>query len=250
MIPAPALVIALVIVGLVGVAVGSLVNVVVTRVPAQVPVAGGVRPRLVPLATGIAFVGVVAWLLGSDLPGLGAADVGAASGWVAASLVLIAFLYLAAVSVALVLIDLDVHRLPDVIVLPSYVVGVVLLGAASLIEGDVAAVVRMLIGGAVLYLFYALLRLIQPGGMGGGDVKLAGVLGIHLGWVGWPALVIGGCAAFLFGGVFGVVLLVFRRATGKTRIPFGPWMIAGAWIGVIAGPALTAWYSGLTALTA
>jgi len=246
--PAPALVVALVIVGLIGVVVGALVNVIVTRVPAQVPLTGAVRPRIVELVTGGLFVGVTAWLLHADIAGQGVAGGRSAVDWLAASLILLAFLYLAAAGVALVLIDLDVHRLPDALVLPSYPIALVLLGGASLLGGDGGAVVRMLLGGALLYLFYAFLRFVQPAGMGGGDVKLAGVLGMYLAWIGWPALVIGACAAFLLGGVFSVLLLVFRRATGKTRIPFGPWMVAGAWIGVIGGPALTAWSAGLTDL--
>ena len=95
---------------------------------------------------------------------------------------------------------------------------------------------------ATLYLFYALLRLIRPGGMGGGDVKLAGVVGIYLGWLGWAPLAVGAFAAFLYGGVFGSALLLGRRAGRKTAIPFGPWILAGAWTGVFAGETVGRWY--------
>jgi leader peptidase (prepilin peptidase)/N-methyltransferase len=135
--------------------------------------------------------------------------------------------------------------LPNGIVLPSYIVALVLLGAASLIASDLAALIRAGVGMAVLYLFYGALRLIRPGGMGGGDVKLAGVLGIYLGWLGWASLVVGAFAAFLLGGLFGVALLLSRRASRRTAIPFGPWMLAGAWVGILAGPALGAWYLGM-----
>ena len=56
---------------------------------------------------------------------------------------------------------------------------------------------------------------------------------------------VGAFAAFLLGGLFGVALLLSRRASRRTAIPFGPWMLAGAWVGILAGPALGAWYLGL-----
>ena len=98
---------------------------------------------------------------------------------------------------------------------------------------------------AALYAFYFVLRLARPGGMGGGDVKLAGVVGLYLGWVGWGALAVGAFAAFVFGGVFGIALMVAKRAGRKTAIPFGPWIILGAWTGVFAGDAVGRWYVNL-----
>ncbi len=99
------------------------------------------------------------------------------------------------------------------------------------------------IGGAALYAFYFLLRMIRPGGMGGGDVKLAGVLGLsRLARLGCP--LVGAFAAFILGGVVGIALLLARRRRRKA-IPFGPWMIAGAWIGIVAGEDIAHWYLGL-----
>ena len=161
-----------------------------------------------------------------------------------------AYLYLAAIAVALALIDLDVHRLPDAIVLPAYPVAIVLLGLASWNPGgasDWSALVRALIGGAALFAFYFVLAVAYPAGMGFGDVKLAGVLGLYLAWIGWGALVIGAFAAFLVGGVFSIGLLVAGKATRKSEIPFGPWMLAGAAIGIGAGEQL--WSAYLTVLT-
>ena len=97
---------------------------------------------------------------------------------------------------------------------------------------------------AILYAFYLILRVVRPDGMGGGDVKLAGVLGLYLGWLGWGALAVGAFAAFLLGGIFGALLLLRKRAGRRTAIPFGPWMILGAWTGVFAGETLGNLYLG------
>ncbi|OZB87231.1 MAG: prepilin peptidase, partial [Microbacterium sp. 14-71-5] len=85
----------------------------------------------------------------------------------------------------------------------------------------------------------------SPRGMGGGDIKLAALVGLYLGWCGWGALVVGAFAAFLFGGVFSIVLLLLRRARRTSAIPFGPWMLAGAWFGIALGEPLGRWYVGL-----
>lgn len=156
-----------------------------------------------------------------------------------------AYLYLVAIGVALALIDLDVHRLPDAIVLPSYPVMVVLLAVASWAPGgpsDWGALIRALIGAVALFGLYGLLFVIYPRGMGLGDVKLAGLLGLALAWLGWGSLVVGAFAAFLVGGVFSVLLLATGRATRKSGIPFGPWMLAGAAIGIGWGEQLWAGY--------
>jgi leader peptidase (prepilin peptidase)/N-methyltransferase len=156
-----------------------------------------------------------------------------------------ALLYLAAIGVALTLIDLDVHRLPDAIVLPSYGVGAALLLVADLVPDgafDAGSAVRALIGAAAMFAFYFVLLVVYPSGMGFGDVKLAGVLGLYLGWFGWGALVVGGFGAFVLGGVFSVGLLLTRRAGRKSGVPFGPWMIAGAILGIVAGESLWSAY--------
>jgi len=160
-----------------------------------------------------------------------------------------AFLYLAAVSVALAAIDIDVKRLPDRIVLPSIVVGIVLLAVATFGAGDWGLLVRALVGGAVLFAFYFALVLAYPRGMGFGDVKLAALLGLYLGWMGWDALIVGAFAAFLIGGVFAIVLVLVKRANGKTAIPFGPWMLLGAWVGIFLGSDIATGYLALFGLS-
>lgn len=158
-------------------------------------------------------------------------------------------LYFAAITVALALIDIDTHKLPNVIVMPSYLVVAALLALASAITGDWWALLRAAIGGAILFVAYFVMLLIYPQGMGFGDVKLAGVIGLILGWLGWGTLAVGGFVAFLLGGLFGIVLLLTRKAGRKSGIPFGPWMLAGAWVGVFVGETLSQGYLSLVGLT-
>ncbi|WP_347233254.1 prepilin peptidase [Cryobacterium sp. MDB1-18-2] len=201
------------------------------------------RYPLVELSTGLAFAVVSLWAIDTRFP----VDVWAASAaeLVGGSLILVAYLYLAAVSIALALIDLDVHRLPNSIVLPGYAVGGLLLGAASIVDSDYAALLGGAIGLAVLWTAYFLMAFLYPGGMGLGDVKLAGVLGLFLGYIGWGEFIIGSFAAFLLGGIFGIGLLISRRASRKSGIPFGPWMLVGAWIGIFFGDAIWSSYLSL-----
>ncbi len=146
-----------------------------------------------------------------------------------------AFCYLAAVGLALALIDFDVHRLPDALTLPSYGVGIVLLGGAAFAEHHPGNLIRGLIGMAALYAGYFLLVLIYPKGMGFGDVKLAGILGLYLGFIGWGPFIVGAFLGFLFGGVVGGALMAARKVGRKSAIPFGPFMLAGALVAVIYG---------------
>lgn len=157
-------------------------------------------------------------------------------------------LFWAAIAVALTFIDLDHHRLPNVIVYPSYIVTAALLVVASIVTGDYGRLLSALIGMVALGGFYFVLAVARPGGMGLGDVKLAGALGLLLGWLGWGPLIVGGFAAFVFGGVVGVALMAFRRASRKTALPFGPFMLLGAAVGVAAGTTLAHSYLSLTGI--
>ncbi len=111
-------------------------------------------------------------------------------------------------------------------------------------EADWGALVRALVAGAAMFVVYFLLLVVYPAGMGFGDVKLAGVLGMYLGWFGWASLVVGWFAAFVLGGVFSIGLLVLRRAGRRSGIPFGPWMILGAVVGIVWGQPLADLYLG------
>jgi len=199
------------------------------------------RRPVITLATGALFAAVAARFPPVETGGAAGRD---AEG-PAAVFELVAYLYLAAVSVALAVIDLNTHRLPDAIVLPSCAVLVLMLGVLAATTGDIGALARAVTGGVVLCAAYLAMALARPGGMGLGDVKLALLLGLALGHVGWGALVVGAFAAFLLGGVFAVALLAVRRATRRTGIPFGPWMISGAWSGVFVGEWLWSGYLGV-----
>jgi leader peptidase (prepilin peptidase)/N-methyltransferase len=248
-----------------GLAVGSFLNVVVWRVPRGSSV---VRPGSACPACGHAIrardnVPVVSWLLLRGRCRDCAAPIAVRYPLVEAGTAVLfalvtarffgtpgvipAYLYLAAIGVALTLIDLDVHRLPDPIVLPSFVVLAALLALASWTEHDWPALLRALVGGIVLLTFYAVLAVAWPGGMGWGDVKLAGLLGASLGWLGWGALVVGAFGAFFLGGLFSILLMALRRAGRRTGIPFGPWMVAGAAVGLAVGEQAWSGYLGLIA---
>jgi leader peptidase (prepilin peptidase)/N-methyltransferase len=246
--------------GILGLAIGSFLNVVIHRVPENrslmrpgshcpqcgaairnrhnVPVLGwlllrgkcadckapiSARYPLVEAATAALFVAVAAKFgLSWELP---------------------AYLYLAAVSIALAAIDFDKMRLPDKIVKPSYVVALALLAPAAALGGDWRSIVRGLTAAAAMWIFFEIIAFF--GAMGYGDVKLAPLLGFYLGWLGWGAVAVGAFAAFLLGGLVGVVLMAARLAKLRSRIPFGPYMLAGAFLAVFAAAPIADWYLNL-----
>ena len=157
-------------------------------------------------------------------------------GW---SALLPAYCYLALVSVPLAWIDVLSHRLPDRLTLPSYPIALALLGEAALaVPNGGRHYLHALAGLAACALFYGVLWLISPASIGLGDVKLAGVLGLYLGWFGARATLAGLLGGFVLAAVVGVVLIATRRADRKTHIPFGPFMLA-ATLAVLLTPALS-----------
>jgi leader peptidase (prepilin peptidase)/N-methyltransferase len=205
---------------------------------------GALLPLAVRWAAAPDVVRIARWL---TVPGLGSlfAIVGARVG---ASPALPAFLYLAAAGLALAIIDLAVHRLPDRLTLSSYPVAGALLGAASLASGDAWPLGRAAIGAGALFGAYYLVAVAVPGGMGFGDVKLAGVLGLVLGWAGWEPLLLGALLAFVYGGLCSLLLIAVRRANRKSRVPFGPFMLAGAATAMLIGQSDSAQYLAVIAL--
>ncbi|OKI10295.1 peptidase A24 [Streptomyces sp. CB02923] len=154
--------------------------------------------------------------------------------------------WLAAVPVAalLAVVDWRVRRLPDVLTLPLAAGAVLLLGLVALGGGEAGAWGGALLGGLALGGFYFVLYLVNPAGMGLGDVKLAIGLGVTLGWYGWAILITGAFAGLLLGALYGCGLLL-SRARGADRrndglkqaMPYGPFMIIGALLGVLLGAA-------------
>jgi leader peptidase (prepilin peptidase) / N-methyltransferase len=147
---------------------------------------------------------------------------------------LLAFVFLGALGVTLAAIDISVQRLPDRLVLPAYPVMIVLLGIAALIGHNGTALVRALIGGLALAGVYLVLALLRPGGIGGGDVKLAGLTGLALGWLGWPILIAGAVLGFILSAVVSLALIAARRITLRSMICFGPFMLGGALLAALA----------------
>lgn len=146
-----------------------------------------------------------------------------------------AFCYLAIAGVALAVIDVALKRLPDPVTLPSYAAAAVLLGfAAVATDHGGARYLHALAGMAALFALYALQWFLVPNQVGLGDVKLAGLLGLYLGWLGLPAWITGTCAGLVLGAVYALALLASRRATLKSTIPYGPFMLAGALAAVLA----------------
>ncbi|MFI6802645.1 prepilin peptidase [Streptosporangium canum] len=148
---------------------------------------------------------------------------------------LAAYGWLAVVAVALVFVDAAVHRLPDRLTLAAYLGTAGLLTATALLGGRFDDLLGAGLGGLALAAFYLVLFLVNPAGMGLGDVKLAAALGTALGWLGWDALVAGAFLGFLAGGLYGVALMILRRAGRKSEIPFGPFMVVGAFAAILTG---------------
>jgi len=251
-------------VAVLGLLVGSFLNVVIHRVPRGESV---VRPpsRCPQCGEEIRArhnVPVVGWLvLRGRCAGCGSrisvryplVELGTAALFVVLALrlppvVLPAYLYFGAAGIALAMIDLDTRRLPNAIVLPSYPVLAALLTAAAWWEGDWWALVRAGVGGVALFGFYFLLVLTYPAGMGFGDVRLAGLIGGVLGFLSWAALVIGAFAGFFLGAVVGVAMMASRRGDRKTALPFGPFMLAGVLVAIFAAEPLALAYRHLVGL--
>jgi leader peptidase (prepilin peptidase) / N-methyltransferase len=145
------------------------------------------------------------------------------------------WLLLAPVGVLLAVIDLRVRRLPDPLTLPLAAAALALLGAVSLVPEHTGNWLNALFGALALGAGYWVLWRINPGGMGFGDVKLALGAGAVLGWYGWDTVLLGTFAGFLLGALYGGVLVVAGRAGRKTAIPFGPFLITGAYAGLLIG---------------
>ena len=250
-------------VAIIGLAIGSFLNVVIWRVPRgesvlhppsacprcgarirardNVPVLGwlvlrgrcrdcgnpiSVRYPLVEAATAVLF-----------------AVMAVRSGW---DWELPAYLYFAALGVALALIDFDTKRLPDALTKSAWVVTPALLGLAAALGDHPGALVRAAVGAAAVGAFYFVVWFAYPAGMGFGDVKLAPTVGAYLGWVSYGATGVGVFFGFLYGAAVGIGVMALGKAGRKTKIPFGPFMLAGAFTGILIGQRLADAYTSAT----
>jgi leader peptidase (prepilin peptidase) / N-methyltransferase len=212
---APSAALAAVLAGLLGLLVGHLINRVAGRFPCSERGSvrrPAVRPPVVEVGTALLFaLAALRFGLVWALP---------------------AFLFLATAGVLLAVIDLQHRLLPNRVVLPSIAIGAVLLLVAALAEQERDALLRAVLGAVVLFAVFLVLALISPSGLGMGDVKLAALLGLHLGWIGWGAVVIGGAAGFVIQALLALVLLAGRRIRLRGELPFGPAMLLGALVAI------------------
>ncbi|MGY1594909.1 prepilin peptidase [Geodermatophilus sp. SYSU D00708] len=143
-----------------------------------------------------------------------------------------AFLLLAACGLLLAVVDLRHRVLPNRVVLPALGSSAALLVLPAAVEGAWAALLRAGLGAAVLFAVFLVLALLSPGALGMGDVKLAALLGLCLGWLGWGAVVAGALAGFVLQAVVALGLIATRRIDLRGELPFGPAMLAGAAVSI------------------
>jgi leader peptidase (prepilin peptidase) / N-methyltransferase len=194
--------------------------------PAGLP--GWVRLPATCPACGVA-LGPPAWLT--------AAAGGLAGGLLAAALTaapeLPLFLALAVLGVLLAAVDLACRRLPHKLVMPALWLATVLFAGLALATGAWGAWIRAVLAAAVLGGLFLLLANLPGGGLGHGDVKLAALLGLFLGWLGWRAVLWGGLLPWLINGPVVLALLLAGRVRRRSALPFGPALLAGALLAVL-----------------
>lgn len=164
--------------------------------------------------------------------------VGAATGW---DWPLVWLVPLVPVAIALSYVDWHTRLLPRLVVLPATLATVLAMVVVGLASDERDALVRALVAMVAVRSFFWLLWFVRSAGMGFGDVRLAALVGLVLGWVGWGAVAIGVWVGFVAFAVPGLLLAVVRRdrALLKQAFPFGPFMAAGALVGLVWGPALS-----------
>ena len=151
-------------------------------------------------------------------------------------------MWFVAVTVTLTLTDLDTKLIPNRILFPGTAVGLVLLMGGAIIENG--PIVRPLAGGVIYFVLLLVLALIARGGFGFGDVKLAFLLGLFTAYRSWDTLIVAMFAAFLLGGLVSAILVVFRIRSRKDSIPFGPYLVAGAYLAIVWAATIADWYLG------
>jgi leader peptidase (prepilin peptidase)/N-methyltransferase len=146
---------------------------------------------------------------------------------------LLAYSALALIGVPLAMIDLAELRLPTALVLPLYPTTVGFLGLAAVIDGAYASMLRATIGMVILPAAYLATALVTRGGIGGGDIRLAGPVGFVLAWESWTAVIIGTVLAFIYANIAILARIANGGANRHTPVPFGPAMLGGMFTAVI-----------------
>lgn len=247
---------------LIGMIIGSFLNVVAYRVPLGKSV---VRPGSACTACGAPIrasdnIPVISWLrlrgkcrdCGSPVSHRYAVVEGASgllfgliAWWVGPTALLPGYLFFAGTTIALILTDLDHKRLPDRIVFTGTGLTVALFIGGSVLESQTDQLPVAFLGGLVYLVLFFVLFMVTPGGFGFGDVKLAFLLGFVMAYSGWPELVVGIFLAFLLGGLAGTAIMLFTKRGRKAKMPFGPAMMGAAWLGALWGDSIASWYLGL-----
>jgi leader peptidase (prepilin peptidase)/N-methyltransferase len=244
-----------------GLLLGSFANVLIARIPDGRSVVGG-RSACMSCGHQIAWydnIPLVSWLvlrgrcrhckapIGWLYPVVEAsvAILCVASAWKwGASVTTLLFCVLATATVALVVIDIKHRRLPHRIVLPT--IGIVaVLAIAAWLLGERQSWWSALLGAVALGGFYAVLWFVYPKGMGFGDVTTAVLIGFAAGFLGYPELAVAAIAGPLVGGVVVIILALAGKAKRGVAVPYGPALLAGGWLGILAGPAIAAGYLGV-----
>lgn len=154
------------------------------------------------------------------------------------------FLVLTATLLAISVIDLEYYIVPNRILGPVTVVSIILLAATAL-DSDIGidVFVRAIAGAFAAFGVLLVVHLISPRGMGFGDVKLAFLLGLNLGWLGWGEVMLGFFLAFFLGSVVGIGLILTRVRSRKQHVPFAPFLAAGTMLALLWGDPLIRWYT-------
>ena len=135
--------------------------------------------------------------------------------------------------IAIGIIDAFTHRVPRYINGLAITLGVPLLALDAVVHWDLGNLLRAGVGAVALFAFFVALKSVAQGSFGKGDVLLAPIVGFSLAHNSWGALLNGVVAIFLIGGVVSAVLLLTGRVSRKTRIAFGPYIVAGTLLALI-----------------
>lgn len=145
------------------------------------------------------------------------------------------FTLLAAITVPLFIIDIKVHRLPNKIIYPSIVIALTSVFLQSLIKSEYREIQSILVRATTLTIVFFVFFIISRGGMGLGDYKFGLLLVVILIYRPWQNLLSIFIISFITAGIYASIILLAKKGSRKSKIPFGPFLIIGAWLIIIAG---------------